>query len=229
MITLLHGDHIEASRNELNSLKREAKGKEIRSIDGRGLDATALTQALGSSSLFGSEVLVVVENLFSKLGKKTNLIEKLAKILSIAAKDTDIILWEDKELGITVIKSLGSSVKAIPFKIPSLIFQLLDALRPDSAKTLLPLYQKLVESEPTELVFTMITRRLRQLLMVAGGAAPEGLQGWQVGKLTTQSKFFTIDILVHMYKKLLDIEYSLKTGATPFTLAQLTEQFFIDL
>jgi DNA polymerase III delta subunit len=229
MITLLHGDNIEASRNEFNRLKQAAKGKEIRATDGRGLDATALTQALGSSSLFGGDVLVVVENLFSKLGKKTKLIEQLAVILASSAKDTDIILWEDKEIGATVIKSLGSWLKVVPFKIPSLIFQFLDGLRPQSAKTLLPLYQKLVETEPAELVFTMITKRLRQLLMVAGGETPEGLQGWQTAKLTIQAKFFTMDILDRMYKKLLDIEYSLKTGATPFTLVQLTEQFLIDL
>ncbi len=229
MITLLHGDYIEASRTELVRLKGEAKGKEIRSIDGRGLDATALIQAISSGSLFGEEILVVVENLFSKLGKKTKLIEQLAKILSDHGKDIDIILWEDKEVGVTVIKSLGSSVKVVSFKIPSLIFQFLDGLRPQSATTLIPLYQQLVQTQAAELVFTMITRRLRQLLMIAGGEPPEGLQGWQVGKLTSQAKFFTMDTLTSMYKKLLDIEYSLKTGATPFTLAQLSEQFLIDL
>ncbi len=229
MITLLHGDNIEASRAELVRLKNEAKGKEIRSIDGRGLDATTLTQALGSNSLFGGDVLVTIENLFSKLGKKTKLIEQLANMLSDAAKDTDIILWEDKEIGVTVSKSLGSSLKVMPFKIPSIIFQFLDGLHPQSAKVLIPMYQQLVQSEAPELVLSLISRRLRQLLIVAGGETPDGLQGWQVGKLTSQAKFFTIEVLTSMYKKLLDMEYSLKTGTTPFTLAQLTEQFLIDL
>lgn len=216
MITLLHGDNTEASRAELVRMKQAVKGREVRELDGRTLDVTTLAQALQSSSLFGSEVLVVIE----RLGKKPIRIPESA--------GTDVVVWEDKEVSATVIKSLGPHIQVKLFKIPQLIFQFLDSLRPKSAKTLIPVYQKLIETEPPELVFTMITRRLRQLIMIADGVTPEGLQGWQVGKLTSQAKSFSMNTLLAMYKKLLDLEYSLKTGATPFTLVQLTEQFLID-
>lgn len=210
MIILLHGDNTEASRAELVRFKQAAKGKEIRVLDGRTLDATSLAQAIQSSSLFGGEVLVVIE----RLGKKPVRIPESA--------GTDVILWEDKEVSASAIKSLGPSVGVKLFDFPKLLFQFLDSMR-------LPLYQELIQTEAPELVFTMIVRRVRQLVMIKDGVVPEGFQGWQVGKLTSQARYFTMDILVAMEKKLLDLEYSLKTGATPFSLRQLTEQFLIDL
>ena len=127
MITFLHGDNIEVSRAEFNRIKAATKGKEIRSLDGRTLDAAALTQAVESTSLFGGDTMIFIENLFGKLGRKTKLIESLAAILTKSADTVDIVLWEDKEMGVTVIKSLGKADVKL-FKIPSIIFQFLDTL-----------------------------------------------------------------------------------------------------
>jgi len=79
MITLLHGDHIEASRNELNRIKNEAREKDIRQLDGQSIDEVTLLQSLESGSLFGTETFVIVERLFSKLGRQQKKIEELCK------------------------------------------------------------------------------------------------------------------------------------------------------
>ena len=220
MITFLHGDNIEVSRAEFNRIKAAKKGKEIRSLDGRTLDAAALTQAVESTSLFGGDTMIFIENLFGKLGRKTKLIESLAAILTKSADTVDIVLWEDKEMGVTVIKSLGKADVKL-FKIPSIIFQFLDTLN-------LPAYQQLVQTEAPELVFSMLTRRIRQLIQLRDGSVPDGMQGWQASRLTRQAKLFTMDRLIAMYKKLLEMEYSVKSGSSPFTLRQLTEQFIYD-
>lgn len=228
MITLLHGDDIEASRREFNRLRDAAKGKELRALDGRSVDESKLTQALESSSMFGGDTAVFIENLFGKLGRKTKLITALAAILTHASENVEIVLWEDKEVGAAVTKSLkGAEVKA--FDIPHVIFQFLDGLGPDSAAKLLPLYRSVISSEAPELVFVMVARRVRQLIQIADGVTPTGLQGWQAARLTRQAKLFTMDRLLDMYKKLLDMEFSIKNGSSPFTIAQLTEQFLIDL
>lgn len=228
MLILLHGDNPEASRTELKRLKSEAKDKEVRQLDGRGLDPGNLTQALESSSLFGGATLVIIENLFSKLGKKTKLIEELAHKICSNSASTDVILWEDKEVGVTVIKSLGKAQVRL-FKTPVLIFGFLDAIRPNNVKPLLELLPKVLVNEPPELLFAMIVRRVRQLIMLRGSVTPAGLQDWQASRLTTQAKSFNMDKLVSMQKQLLEIEYSIKTGATPFNLTQLTEQFLLGL
>jgi DNA polymerase III delta subunit len=219
MITLIHGDQIEASRTEFNKRKAEAKDKEIRTLDGRTIDASNLIQALESGSMFKGDAIVFIENLFGRLGRKLKLIESLSSIIN--ESKADVVLWENKEVGVTVIKSLGNAEIKL-FKTPALIFQFLD--RPT-----LPMYKQLTETEAPELVFSMLTRRIRQLIQLSDGVIPDGLQGWQASRLTRQAKLFTMDKLTSMYKKLLDIEFSIKNGSSPFTIRELTEQFLLEL
>lgn len=228
MITLIHGDMIEASRAELTRLKKESKAQEVRLLDGKGLDEAILTQALESQSMFGGETLIIIENLFGKLGKKVKLIESLCRLLVSASSSADIVLWEDKEVGVTVQKNLGNAVVKL-YKTPQLLFQFLDGIKPKAAATLLPVFQKLVTSTVPEIVFVMITRRVRQLIQLADGVQPDGLQAWQAGRLTAQGRAFTIDKLVAMHAQLVAIDIGTKTGSSPFTLAQQLEQFIVSL
>ena len=219
---------IEASRAELTRLKGASKAKEVRSLDGKGLDDTVLTQALESQSLFGGDTLVIIENLFGKLGKKLKLIESLCRILVAASATVEILLWEDKEVGVTVQKNLGNATVKL-YKTPQLLFQFLDGIKPQSAKTMLPQFAKLTQTTVPEIVFVMITRRVRQLIQLVDGVTPDGLQEWQANRLTAQARSFTIDELVAMHAKLVAIDIGTKTGSSPFTLAQQIEQFIVSL
>lgn len=226
MITLLHGDYIEASRNELNRLKREAVEKEIRQLDGQSIEATTLVQSLESTSLFGVDTLVVVERLFGKLGRQQKKIEELCRILLKATGD--IVLWEDKEIGAAVIKNLGTPTIRV-FKLPVLIFQFLDGIKPGQAKTLLDVFAKLTLAEAPELVFAMLVKRLRLLIQISDGVSPAGAAGWQLTRLTTQAKSFTMSELVRLYEDLGEAEYAVKSGQSPFSLKQLLEQWILTL
>lgn len=229
MITILHGDYSEAARNELVHLKEHAKGKEIRELDGRGLDETNLTQALSSSSLFGGDTLIVLTNFLKSLGRKNKNAERLCAILTDEAKNADILLWEDKEISASILKLLGSGAAVRVFKLPSIIFQFLDSLAPGNTKKMLTLYEQLVEIEAPELVHAMMGKRVRQLIMLANGVTPPGLQGWQAGRLTSQAKLFSIEKLQSFYQLLMMIDYEIKTGRSAFSLAQQTKQALYDL
>jgi DNA polymerase III delta subunit len=229
MITLIHGDHIEASREELNRRRSESKAIDIRNLDGRSLDSSTLVQSLESSSLFGGDTLVVVERLFGKLGRQVKKIEELCKLLVASSQTTDILLWEDKEVGATVTKYLGKDARVMVFKLPVLIFQFLDGVKSGNGEMALKIYQDLVSSEAPELVFSMLVKRVRQLIQIADGGTPEGLADWQAGRLTTQAKSFTMEKLLASYKKLHDIEVSIKTGMSPFSVSAHIEQVLVDL
>jgi DNA polymerase III delta subunit len=229
MLTILHGDNTEESRAELVKLVAAAKGRDMRRLEGKNLEPASLAQALESSSLFGGNVCVVVENLFSKVGKKQKLAQEYAAILTRAPAETQIIVWEEKELSATALKTLAPKAHAQLFKTPSVIFQLLDGLRPNAASGLLFFYEKAIAAQAPELVFAMLVRRVRQLLMVKGGVAPDGMQGWQEARLTNQARAFTMEQLVRMHKTLLAAEYSLKSGASPFSMIQLTQQWIAAL
>jgi DNA polymerase III delta subunit len=229
MITLLHGDHIEASRSALNALKEAGIAKELRNVDGRTVEESSLVQSLESSSLFGGDTLVVIDRLFSKIGRQTKRIEALCKLLVQSSDATDVILWEDKEVGATVIKHLGSNAQVRVFKVPVLIFQFLDGIKPNNVKNTLSTYSQLVQSDAPELIFSMMVKRVRQLIQVFDGATPEGVAAWQAGRLMTQAKSFTMEKLLLSYKSLHDIEVRIKTGMSPYTLSAHIEQFIISL
>lgn len=229
MLTLLHGDNTEASRAELVRLRTSAKDKEVRILDGKKVDTLGLTQALESSSLFGNDLLIVIENLLGSFGKKTKNADAVIATLLQASTSVDVILWEDKEVSKTMLDRLGKSATIKVFSIPVIIFQFLDGLRPHGATQSLHLFQTLMQTEPSEVVFTMIVRRIRQLIMIADGIQPEKMQGWQASRLTSQAKLFTMEQLVSMHTALRSMEYSLKTGSTPFALKEHIEQFIINL
>jgi DNA polymerase III delta subunit len=229
MITLLHGDYVEASRRELLHLRNSYRDTEIRELNSANTDESSLIQALESHSLFNTKSVVIIENIFGKMGRKIKLIEKMASIIRKSGSQTDIILWEDREIGKTVISSLGPSTKIILFKIPPLIFKFLDNLIPNNRQILIHLFSDLQSQDAPELIQTMIVRRIRLLIQLCDHFIPPGLPSWQTAKLTSQSRHFTLKKLLLMYKRLLDIEYAVKSGNSAFTLTQHIELFLTDL
>jgi DNA polymerase III delta subunit len=228
MLTILHGDNIAASRDELVKLKERAKDKEIRDINGKDIIESELRQAVESLSLFGNSICIVIENIFSSLGRKETLTKLYGTILKEASTTVDIILWESKELGKTALQSVpGAQIHL--FKTPAIIFDFLDGLMPNNIDRLLPLFEKTVESVPAELIGYMLGVRIRQLIQVKDGIVPEKTSPWQRMRLTNQAKSFTMEKLLIMHKQIREIEFSVKTGSSPFTFAQLIKKFIIEL
>lgn len=228
MITLIHGDDTVKSRADLTTLKQAASGKEVRELVGKSLRDSDLMQALSSSSLFGGDTVVIIEQLFSGLGKKIKRIQELATIIQENGKTVDIILWEDKEVGKTALSSLGSIQQRI-YKIPTIIFTFLDSIQPGNSKQLLLLYKKLLEFEPPELVFAMLVKRIKQLMYIKSGKTPEGVQSWQLTRLTNQARPFTLERLLALYQKLKQTEYKRNTGQSVFDIKEATELIIISL
>lgn len=223
MITLLHGDNIEASRTALVHLKQESK-RDIRQVEYK--DDALFLQALEPTSLFGGDTVVVLENIFSKLGRKQKKIEEICTTIKNAA--VDVIIWEPKEVSATMQKKLGKITIQL-FKTPVIIFQFLDSLSPINQKTSLTLLQKLLENEVPEIIFTMLVKRIRQLILLKDKVTPQAVSEWQITRLTAQAQLFSMDQLLTMHKNLLQMEIAIKTGASPFPMSQLLEQYILHL
>lgn len=222
MITLLHGDNITASRKEIDSYKIAASGKEIVYLSGSTLTETDLIQALESNSLFGNNKLVIIENL---LGGRKKL--EFENILN-SNQDKDIILWESKEIGKTIINKLPKSTNIKLFKIPTVIFKFLDSLTPLNIKYSLNLFHESLKTSEPEMVFFMMIRQFRNLLIIKDLGASPSLNPWQARNLTNQAKSFTMDKLMSIYQKLLQIDLENKTGASPFSLTRQIELLIIN-
>lgn len=229
MFTLLHGDNTEGSRTELILLKTRFLDREIREINGRTASLTQLIQALESSSLFGTGVLVIVERLLGSLGRKTSLIKEYAEVFSGHHGESDIILWEDKEIGAGTIKLLGPRLEIRVFKTSPIIFRFLDTIRPGGKGQSLVLLTQSLDKDVPERIYSLLVKRIRQLIMAKEGIIPEGIQSWQAGRLTSQAKLFTMEKLQDMHTKLHRYETSLKSGLSPYTMEQILKLFIADV
>lgn len=228
MVYIFHGEYQEASRTALLRNLETHKNKEVRRFDWRSITDEQLVSAVESSSMFGGDVVVVLEGVFSGLGRKQSRISMYAEIINRSAKEgTDIIIWEPKLLTSAILKLFPDASVSV-FKMPALIFSLLDAVSPGNAQRTLSLFRKLTKAEPSEIVFVMLLRRVRQLIEVKDHGQPKGLAPWQVSRLTRQAGSFTMDQLLTMHDRLYHMDSSIKTGTTPFSLAQHIEQLLIN-
>lgn len=227
MITILHGNNIPASRLELQKVKETSGASDIRQLDGRALDPTSMSQALSSQSMVSDSVVVIIERLIEQHMKKPKVLQTYINILVEAQRHVQIILWEQREITPTLIGKLSATSKL--FNIPSVVFRFLDSLQPGNIRFSLELFHQTIESEKVELVFSMIVKRIRQLLMIKYAEVPDGLAAWQVGKLNQQAKGFTQQQLHAVHTQLLDTDMGIKTGNSPFSLTQHIEQILFDL
>ena len=125
---------------------------------------------------------------------------QLTDIIKRSGETGDIILWEGKEIGKILTGLLGAKVSVQLFKTPVVIFKLLDGVAPGRTPALLSLLGEALAVDAAELIFTLLVRRLRQLIQLRDGVTPDGLQGWQSARLTSQAKLFTMDKLLSMEK-----------------------------
>ncbi len=222
MITIIHGEDIAKSRNELIRLRESYKDKEIRVVEGKALQEGDLVQALSSSSLFDNEVVVIIEQLFSSLGKKTKQAESFIRIL-LDHNEYQIVIWEEKEIGKSILKLLGNSITIKYYPIPTLVFQFLDSIKPHAQSSLIKQYTSMITSEAPELIHFLLIRRIKQLLFLKERGNLEGIAPWQLNRLTNQTRFFTMDQLLAIYLQLLTIELANKTGTSYLSLVEATE------
>lgn len=224
MITILHGDNIVASRNRLKELSDEARLKKLELIrlDGQTLNQDELIQALESSSLFGQERLVIIEKLSPAI--------KIDYLFQHA--DKQIIVWEPKALTSAVLKKLKTikNVNLQLFKTPAVIFKFLDSIKPGNNQSMLNLFHQCLEKDSVEMIFYMLCRRFSQLIQALDQNGVH-LQGapWQIGKLKSQAKNFSLKSLLHLQQQLLSIDANIKAGRNIIPLSSQLDLLLLNI
>ena len=207
------------ANGELSGMTNAAKDKGIEIIRLTGADLTteALTQALESPSLFAGQKTVVIEGLLSLRPSKLkdSLVELIAN-----HQEQPLILWEGKSVTAANIKKLKTA-KVQEFKIAPMVFKFLDTL------ALTALHQAL-KQEPAELIFYFLHRRLSQLIQVKDrGSFLKGAP-WQIGKIKAQSSKYTLEQLIGLQEKLLQIDYRIKSGQDDLALASQLDLILVN-
>ncbi len=219
MILVLHGDDIAASRSELNRIKEDAKreGKEIIYIDGKSIQEDIYIQALSSSSLFDQERVMIIEQFLSSKEKRKKNAQKYLELLNEYKNSSEIILWEEKEVSKSIIQSMQKIAQIKQFKLPTVIFQFLDAIRPGNQKHILQLSHIVMKEQSPEFIVAMTQKRVKQLLFILCGKDYQELQRWQKARLTNQAKHFTLKQLLSLYANIRMIEYKRNSGQLVYT------------
>lgn len=212
MITILHGENTVASRNELDKIKSDFVG-EIVFLEGKNLSENNFIQATQSQSLLSDNKLVIIENYLSDKNRGDKIFKKFSG---------DIVFWDDKELGKTILNNFKEA-KILLSKIDTVIFKFCDSLLPGNRNKTVDLFRTCLKNTETEYIFAMIVRQFRMMLN------PTSLSPWQQSKIVVQAKAFGSTRLVEIYKQLLELDYQNKTGQLPKNLSFSIELLLLNL
>lgn len=212
MITVIHGDDIESSREYFYSLKQDTKN--YTQIDGENLLFSDFFQQIEADRLFDDKPALFIENFLSK----NKLTEEFKKIIDYInnKKILNIVFWESSEL----TKSQQANFKSVVFKIfsyPKSIFLFLDNLKPGNSRFLISQYKDLRKSTNDEIIFFMIIRQFRLMISLLNNSdknidESNRLASWQISKLKKQIGYFDKDGIIKTYLKLFETDLNTKTG-----------------
>lgn len=228
MLIIIHGEDIVSSRKILDTEKEKRLENETLVFDGNTLDLSNLLTADQSQSLFQLKKTIIIENLFTSSVSSQK--EKLFSYLSSNQLVSDVIIWEKTEVNKNTIKKYLPSAKEIFCQPPLLLFRFLDAIF-DNSSLSLSLFHSVLERREAELVYSMLIRQFRNLIIARdlGAAGLSAMQKWQAEKFVKQSAHFEKEKLILLYRQLLSIDYLIKSGRTPFSLTELLDNFLISL
>lgn len=220
MIVLIHGDDSAKSRLKLVEYIDAAKsrGAIIKTLAGQKLTPAELEIALGSDTLFGQEIVLVIEQLLAGVRSK----QKTACIDSINNTANTVILWENKTLTAAALKQLPTA-KVESFPIADTVFRWLDELRGQQTpkQRLESLHRALTNAE-AELCFAMLARQVRLLIQAATNEPIAGAP-FMVAKLRKQAQAFSLTQLLDWHQKLVAIDRHQKQSPRLFDMRQELE------
>ncbi len=225
MIKILHGEDIVKSRKRLTEIIEEAnrEKKEIIYFEGEKVSLEEIRSALESNSLFEKSRLVVIEN----PKNKPEIFDYLKNYSMREKEESDLILWISEEVDEKILPNAEREF----FKPSSLIFSFLDSLFPGNFQKSLKILSQLKESEEPEMIFNMLIRQFRFLILARdlGEAGLPNQPHWRKQKFLNQAKKFTLEKLFAIYQMLLEIDFSQKTSTNPYSLPSYLDLLVLEI
>lgn len=220
MRLIIHGENLVRSRHYLSQqktlLNSPGRQRELVSLSGQKISLNSLIQATEAKSLFGSERVVIIENLF-RHPAKSELSKLLHHLSQIKSTTEHILIWENKSLSAPQLHKLPNFTATV-FKISSETFKFIDAFYPGNGLQYLPLFDKACLEDSAEFVFFMLVRQVRMLLVISSSS--KQIPPWQVVKIKSLRKRYTESQLVILHDRLTDLDWRAKSGQTVGTFKE---------
>ncbi len=218
MIKIICGEDVVASRNYFQQLKNQYQLKNYNIVELSpesiiDLNDTAL-------SLFENKKIYFCNFVYNKLSKNKKLIKKLEEIDK--NKNLTLLIFEEKsKYDLKYFKNFT----IIEFKLPENIFKLLDNFIPNNKIIFLKLMNKIINKRNENMFFYLLTKRVRELLIVKSGGKIKTNNLWYKKKIERQSRYWSLEKLINSYQGLLNIEKTQKTSSSPYSIKESLDIF----
>lgn len=205
-LILLHGDHEVRSRDRLFKFIQVAKKRGWEVIKTSETDSD-VAEILASNSLFGSDMLVVSEDIKEFTDKITKWIEKKRDKI-----DTNLVIYHKGTLGKRAIKKLPKPDKVEEFELPKEIWSFVDSLFPGNARNSLKLFESVIQNEPPEFIFAVVAKQFRDMFWAKKDPSGIPYPGWRKGKIRSQANKYSEQQLLKLFLDLAEIDIKTKTS-----------------
>lgn len=213
MITLAHGDDLEKLEDSIVATVSTLKSERI---DGSKIKVRELEEKLLGESLFGDEILFIIENIYKNKAKK-----EIFNFLKSNSKSFSAVFVERSKLNKRDLGALEFE-KIEEYVLPQYYFKFLDDFYPHNAKSLSTLYNQLLKNMTSEQIYYSLIKRMRGLMAVKYGLFSHSeiarFAPWQLGKIRSQARMWDEKSLSEFYKKLYEVEVKMKSSALPLSL-----------
>lgn len=186
MITIYHGDNLEASRSALNLALDQIKDQDVLRFDQKQIDIEKINLSLNSSDLFGRQKTIFLANLFSV---SKPIFEKIVKLINSAT--IDVFIWHDKPLTLVQLKNFPQA-KVNLFKADNLLYACLNAIKPKNLAPFCQKYDRIIDKDLYDLFLYLLKGNIRR-------------------QLQTFSQFESSN-LKRVYLQLIELDFQNKTG-----------------
>ncbi len=222
MITVLYGENNADSRNKFVALRQDYIAKDFEIIE---LTPEVLPEL--DKWLFDTQLLFAPKRAFfgqNLLSKKEQ--REILKKYDNSSVEAHFVLWEES-IDDKTAKYAFTNAQLVPFKYPQNIFQLLDGLYPGNKEASLSLLSSVSASVDENIIYFMLVKRARELLLLKENQEIPKLAGWQKTRLVNQANKWPLEKLCNFYDALYRIEVLNKTSGKAYSLKKALDILFI--
>lgn len=204
---VLHGEDEIRSKKRLGVFISEAKKRGWNIILFDKESKSQLSEIISSADLFNNERIVIVKNF-----KNISIQEKKWIFGNIDKYNGVIVFYSDSILTQKDLKMLPKSTKLEEFTLPKKIFDFLNSFYPSNSKACLKLFHEVIERNPPEWVFALLSKTVRDLYWVKTSPSDIYYPSWRVQRLENQASRYKVNMLKEIIKILSFIDIEVKNS-----------------
>ncbi len=232
MLIIYCGENSISSYQAYFELKKNYQNKNYQILNINFDDLENIHCWLGENqSLFAEKKVFFSQNLLKKFNNKNPKIKKIIDQL-IRERQVEIVDWEEETTAKNLTISKNKNVIIKEFKLKENIFKLAESLYPGNLKSFIYLLNQLSDNISEYLIFTIIIKQIRNLILIKLNQLDKKLASWQIYKLKFQSKKWSLDKLINFYQSLYNLEIKEKTSNNPLGIIkslQIITSYYLNL